>query len=132
MAYATASDVETELGRPAFSAAETAQWAAWLARVERAIVRAFRRAGLSLDDQVALDDPTAEDVRDVLVAVVIRKIQNPTWGETSYTRSIDDASITTRREGGSGGDPLSLLDSDLSSLLPTRPGGARAFSVMPS
>lgn len=132
MAYATDSDVAVELGRPASSNAEGDQWTAWLARVERAIARGFRRAGLSLDTQVGLGEPTAEDVRDVEVAAVIRKIQNPTWGESSYTRSVDDVSVTTRREGGDGGDPLALFDDEWTSLLPASPNRARVFSVLPS
>lgn len=132
MAYATASDVAVELGRPASSVAETDQWDAWLARVERAIVRGFRRAGLVLDVQVGLEDPTADEVQDVVVAAVVRKIQNPTWGESSYTRSLDDASVTTRREGVGSSDPLDLLDGEWTSLLPAKPNTARAFSIMPS
>jgi hypothetical protein len=132
MAYATAADVAVELGRSATSAEEGEQWDAWLARVERAIIRGFRRAGLVLDIQVGLGEPTAEEVRDVMVAAVVRKIQNPTWGETSYTRSVDDASVTTRREGGDGGDPLNLSDFEWSSLLPVKPRRSQAFSILPS
>lgn len=131
MSYALASDVEIELGRPASSAEETAQWEAWLDRVERAIERAFRRAGLVLADEVTAGDPTQQDVIDVEVAAVVRKIQNPQWGLTSVTRSIDDASVTTRSDGADLGDPLSLTESEWFSLLPgssytgafsTRPG----------
>lgn len=129
MSYAQASDVEVELGRPASSETETAQWEAWLDRVERSIERGFRRSGLVLDDQIALDDPTAQDVMDVEVAVVIRKIQAPDWGVTSTTRTIDDASITDRREGGTVGDPLDLNNDDWTSLLPGSDSGA--FSTRP-
>lgn len=132
MAYATASDVAVELGRSASSAAEGEQWDAWIERVERTIERGFRRAGLVLADQVGLGEPTADDVRDVEVAAVIRKIQNPTWGESSYTRSVDDVSVTTRREGGGGDNPLTLSDDEWSDLLPSKPNAARAFSIMPS
>jgi hypothetical protein len=128
MVYATAADVAVELGRSAVSAAEGEQWDAWIARVERSIGRAFRRSGFDLDTQVGVGNPTAEDVRDIEVAAVIRKIQNPTWGETSYTKSIDDGSVTRRREGVDG-DPLGLLDSELSTLLPERTSGA--FSTRP-
>lgn len=129
MAYASASDVEVELGRPASSAAETAQWEAWLDRVERQITRGFRRAGLVLEDQIALGDPTDADVIDAEVAAVIRKVQNPTWGVTSTTRSVDDASVTARREGGGDADPLDLLDDEWNALLPG--SDAQAFSTRP-
>lgn len=131
MTYATPEDVAKELrGSTSVTAAEAVQWQAWLDRVERAIRRGFTRAGLDLSNQISLGDPTADDAKDVEVAVVIRKIQNPKWGETSSTVSVDDGSVTRRREGGDGGDPLELLAGDWSQLLPgasatgwsTRPG----------
>lgn len=129
MVYATASDVAVQLGRSAVSAAEGDQWDAWLATVERSIGRLFSRSGFDLDAQVALGEPTALEVADVMIAAVIRKIQNPNWGETSYTKSLDDGSVTRRREGGADGDPLALIDGELSSLLPIRRSGA--FSTRP-
>lgn len=129
MSYADPSDVALELGRPADSSAESDQWQAWLDRVERTIERGFRRAGLVLADQVTLGDPTEDDVRDVEVATAIRKVQNPTWGLTSVTRSVDDASVTSRQEGGSGADPLDLLADEWNSLLPG--SDAAAFSTRP-
>jgi hypothetical protein len=132
MSYAATSDVVAALGRPSASTAETTQWETWLDRVERAIIRAFRRAGLDLDEQIALDEPTVQDVVDVEVAAVIRKIQNPTWGVTSTTRSIDDASVTNRREGGGDSDPLELTDGELTALLPAGRTKARAFSILPN
>ena len=131
MAYATASDVEVELGRSSSSAAETAQWEAWLERVERAIRRRFTREGYDLDVQVALDAPSEADVIDVEVARVVDKINNPA-GYTSTTRTIDDASITTRREGIESGDGLTITDDEWASLLPVPPQRAKAFSIMPS
>lgn len=130
MSYAYPSDVAVELGRPAASQAETDQWQAWLDRVERSIERAFRRAGLELAEQIELGNPLDSSVADVEVAAVIRKIQNPTWGVTSTTRSIDDASITDRRiEGGGTSDPLDVLDDEWNSLLPG--SDAQAFSTRP-
>lgn len=131
MAYASSSDVEVELGRPAASPAETDQWDAWLERVERSISRGFARAGFTLGTQVALDDPTVDDVRDVEVAAVIRKIANPS-GMTSATRSVDDASITSRWESASNGDPLAVTDDEWAALLPTTRDRPRAFSILPS
>jgi hypothetical protein len=128
MTYATATDVETELGRPASSDEEFDQWEAWLARVERAIVRRFARAGLVLDDQVTDDDPTADDVKDVEVAAVIRKITNP-LGLTSVTRTVDDGTVTTRREGMSDVPGLAVTAEEWESLLPSY--DAQAWSTRP-
>lgn len=126
--YATPTDVVTELGRPAYSSAETAQWDAWLDRVERAVARRFSRAGLVLADQVAAGDPTADDVRDVMVAAVLRKIANPN-GTTSVTRTIDDASVTTRRERDDDRDPLTLTPEEMETLLPAQVGSM--YTVRP-
>jgi len=131
MAYASASDVETELGRPATSSAETEQWEAWLERVERAIRRRFTREGYDLDEQVELGAPSAEDVIDVEVARVVDKTNNPA-GFTSTTRSVDDASVTTRREGVASRDGLTITSAEWASLLPDASGvRSKAFSLMP-
>lgn len=132
MAYADETDVQTELGRPPRDDAEKDQWLAWLARVERAIERAFRRAGYNLATQVALGNPTEQDVIDAEVAAVIRRIQNPNYQQTSVTRSLDDGSVTYRNESGRDGDPLDLTDAELGNLLPSGRKRARAYSVMPS
>lgn len=128
MTYATGSDVEVELGRPAASADETAQWSAWLARVERAIARRFARAGLVLADQVTAGNPTVEDVKDAEVAAVVRKITNP-LGLTSVTRTLDDGTVTTRREGLDESDGLALTEAEWESLLPAT--SSAAFSTRP-
>lgn len=128
--YTQALDVALELGRPASSTDETAQWEAWIARVERALRRGFRAASLDLDQRILDGLLDAADVVDVVVARVVDKINNPT-GVTSVTRSIDDASITTRREGVSSNDPLAVTDAEWASLLP-QVSHARAFSIMPS
>lgn len=132
MAYAQVPDIEAPLGRPARSNDEIAQWEAWLDRVERSIERAFRRAGLDFEDQVDAENPTIDDVVDVEVAAVIRKIQNPVWGLTSTTRSIDDASVTERREGRDASDPLDLTNDEIDLLIPTGRKKVRAFSILPS
>lgn len=133
-AYATPSDVEVELGRSAASPAELDQWQLWLDRVERRIRRQFVRAGLNLETQLGFSKPSLAELVDVETAAVVRKIQNPLWGETSITRSVDDASVTSRRDGGGAErDPLELLDSEWFSLLPNiRPSRARIYSVLPS
>lgn len=128
MTYATAADVAVELGRPAASTDETAQWEAWLARVERAIARRFSRAGLVLADQVTAGDPTEADVVDAEVAAVVRKITNP-LGLTSVTRTLDDGTVTTRREGAEDGDGLALTEDEWETLLPST--SAAAFSTRP-
>lgn len=128
--YAQATDVEVELGRPARSAAETAQWGAWLDRVERAIVRRFARVGLDLATQVAAGDPAADDVRDVMVAAVLRKVANPS-GATSETRSVDDAAVTTRHEREVTEDPLAVTVREWEVLLPAHTSGSGIYTVRP-
>lgn len=129
MTYATTSDVAVELGRPASTEQEAAQWDAWLGRVERSIARRFTQASLVLADQVVLGAPSAEDIRDVEVAAVLRKIANPS-NFTSVTRSIDDATLTTRREGPAvDGDPLALTDAEWAILLPPNESQGGAFTV---
>lgn len=134
MSYATTDNVSTALGRPASSIEEAAQWQYWLGDVLLRISARFRRAGLDLAVQVANGTPTEAEVASVQVAAVVRKVQNPTWGRTSMTRSIDDWSRTERNEGGdSSRDPLDLLEAEWLLILPNAgPGRARAFSVMPS
>lgn len=135
MTYAKPTDIAKALrGSTSVSDEEAVQWQEWLDIVERAIERAFRRVNLVLAEQVGLGDPTEEDVRDAEVAVVIRKIQNPVWGQTSKTEShqVDDGSrsFTTRNDyPGAYVDPLKLTSADLSTLIPSGPGGA--FSIRP-
>lgn len=126
MTYASVSDVEVELGRTATSA-EVPQWTAWLERVERSIVRRFVRAGLVLADQVVLNDPSADDIKDVEVSAVIRKVTNPN-GLTSVSRSLDDGVLTTRREGVED-TGLSVTDAEWDLLLPH--GESAVFSTRP-
>lgn len=127
--YALPADVAKELrGTTTVTAEEGVQWQAWLDRVERSIQRAFARAGLDLAQQVALGDPTADDVKDVEIAAVIRKIHNPA-GFSSTTHSLDDGSVTTRRDYAADGDPLALTDADLEALLPDT--ASSAFSTRP-
>lgn len=128
VAYADTTDVAAELGRPASSTSESTQWEAWIDRVERTIERRFSRLGLVLAEQVGIGDLTADDVMYVEVAAIIRKIDNPS-GLTSITRSVDDSSVTTRREGVDSGDPLELTEADWESLLPAHE--SEAFTIRP-
>lgn len=132
MTYATIEQVATELGRTvdSVSSSESAQWQQWLDQVERNIAARFRRLGLVLSDQVALGDPDSETVADVEVAVVARKIRNPE-GTTSTTVSIDDGSVTKRREGAKIDDLgyLRLTDWEWDTLLPA--GRSDAWSTRP-
>jgi hypothetical protein len=132
MTYATPEDVAVALrGSTSVTDAESVQWQAWLNRVERSIAAAFRRAGLNLIQQIGLDAPPADEVADVEVAAVIRKIDNPKWGRTSQTRSVDDGSITYRNEGlTANADPLALLPAEIADLLPA--SSATAFSSRPA
>lgn len=132
MTYATPEDVAVELrGSTSLTTEEAVQWQAWIERVERSIERAFRRRGMDLTEQVILEDPTAGDVRDVEVAAVIRKVQNPTWGRTSrtLTRQVDDSSISDTERSEGIGDPLDVSATELGYLLPAV--DARAFSFVP-
>lgn len=133
MTYGTVSQVAAELGRlpDSVTDAETLQWTQWLERVERTIIARFTRSGLSLATQVGLGLPDAATVADVEVAAVARKVENP-HGDTSTTVSIDDGSVTRRKEGAGTVYGLDLTDAEWDLLLPS--GGGRrtpAFSVMP-
>src|SRR5699024_7337813 len=99
-------------------------------QVERTIEGRFRRVGLDLAAQVALGDPEAETVADVEVAVVARKVRNPE-GTTSTTVSVDDGSVTKRREGSKIDDlgHLRLTDWELVTFLPA--GRSDAWSPRP-
>lgn len=137
MTYAAPADVAVELtGSTSFTAEQGLQWQSWLDRVERAIHRRFKRAGLDLAAQVALDDPTADDVIDVEVTVVARKAriaqaESEMAPGRSRTRSVDDGSITDRNDGRMAVDydPLDLLDGEWGRLLPDTTGGA--YSTRP-
>lgn len=133
MSYATTTQVATELGRlpESITDAEEAQWQQWLDDVELAIVARFQRTGLNLSEQVAFGDPSVALVARVERAAVVRKIQNPA-GDTSTTITVDDGSVTRRKEGAGTFIGLDLTDAEWDSLLPdvvreafsTRPGFA--------
>ena len=130
MTYGTTAQVAHELGRlpDSITPEESLQWNQWLERVERSIAARFTRAGLVLADQVALNLPDAATVADVEVAAVARKVQNPN-GDTSSTVTVDDASVTRRREGVGTAAGLDLTDAEWALLLPASSSGA--FSVRP-
>ena len=132
MTYGTVEQVATELGRAVDSITdlERDQWQQWLDQVERTIEGRFRRVGLDLAAQVALGDPEAETVADVEVAVGARKVRNPE-GTTSTPVSVDDGSVTKRREGSKIDDLgyLRLTDDEWDQLLPA--GHADAWSTRP-
>lgn len=125
MTYGTVQQVATELGRPfsSVSQTETDQWQQWLESVERSIEARFMRAGLDLSTQVTANNPPADLVADVEVAVVARKVRNPA-GTTSKTVSVDDGSVTDRYHGGDTGGALLLTDSEWGKLLPLISSGA--------
>ena len=130
MTNATLADVSTRLGRPITLTAEIAQVGAWLGDVEAQIVARFSRAGLVLAAQIVLDDPSLESVVRVEAEAVIRRIYQPLPGRTSQTRSVDDASVTDRWEGGAA-SPVDgwLTASEWSDLLPS--ATTSAFSTRP-
>src|SRR5699024_12833817 len=90
-----------------------------LAQGGRSIAARLRRGGLDLAAQVALGGPEAGTVADVEVAVVARKVRTPE-GTTSTTVSVDDGSVTKRREGSKIDDLgyLRLTDWEWDTLLP--------------
>lgn len=135
MTHATIADVAVELGRatPSSGSVEAGQWQGWLERVERAIVRGFARAGLSLAEEITAGRVSVDDVADVEVIRVAARVSiGVATGLTSTTVTVDDGSVTNRREGGESYDPLALTEADWATLLPGRRVRGGVFSVMPS
>lgn len=130
MTYGTVAEVATEMGRlpESVTAAESAQWQQWLDDVELAIVARFRRTGLDLAQQVSVGDPSVALVARVERAAVVRKIDNPS-GDTSTTITVDDGSVTRRKEGAGTFMGLDLTDAEWALLLPATSTGA--FSTRP-
>jgi len=127
--YATPQDVALEYrGSTSVSSSENFQWQSWIDRVTRSIERRFRRAGFDLEQQVTLQNPARGDVQDAIVAAVIRKISNPN-GDTSTTVTIDDGSVTRRKEGAGTVAGLDLTDAEWEELLPSTT--SMAFSTRP-
>lgn len=133
--YGTPEMVASELGRPVSSvpSPERERLQRWLDRVERRIEIRFAALGLDLAEVVA--DPEqrlkAADVANVEVAVVARKALNPE-GLTSTTVSVDDGSVTRRREGVDVDASLDLNETEWAELLPNMSSRTRVFSVLPS
>jgi len=128
--YASVEQVAVELGRLPGSVtdAEVLQWQQWLGRVERDIASRFTRSGLSLSEQVAASNPDEATVADVEIAAVVRKIENP-FGDTSTSVTVDDASVTRRKEGAGTVIGLDLTEAEWERLLPEKISGA--FSTRP-
>lgn len=127
MSYADVSDVALRLGRPISEPLEVAQVEVWLDDVESIIEARFLRSGLVLADQVDDNDPTLATIVRIEAEAVVRRIQNPVFGLTSVTRSVDDASVTERREGETYSGWL--IDADWEDLFPTV--NSQAFSTRP-
>lgn len=128
--YAIIEDVRTRLGRPIASTAETDQITVLLADVLDQLRNGFAARGFNLDAQVAANDPTLDTVKRIQAWAVVRKVIgfNPT-GLTSVTKSIDDGSITERREGKDTTLLGPFTDEDWAELLPT--ATVKAFSIRP-
>ena len=130
MSYANVDDVSIRLGRPISTAAEVNQVNAWLGDVEAAIAARFVRAGLVLSARVAADDPSLATVVRVECEAVIRRVNQPSPGRTSTTRSVDDVQITDRWEGDAiGMVDAWFTDTDWADLLPSVTSGA--FTTRP-
>lgn len=113
------SDVGVEIGQ-APDAATEAQWATWIARTERQIVRRAERLGI---DPLTLDVETVDDV--VLLAVAAHA-RNPE-GVDTLDVSVDDGRVSRRYRTGSG--EVAITDQWWSWLFPSVQSGA--FSVRP-
>ncbi|TSD68128.1 Gp19/Gp15/Gp42 family protein [Aeromicrobium piscarium] len=131
MSYTIPEDVAVELGRPASSITddERQQWQAWIERVERKIRARFKREGHDLDDAVDTGRLSQEEITDVVVSAVARRVRNPN-GITSTTVTVDDGTITRRREGVDDSLGLDLTDTEWEQLLPATE--ADAFSLRPT
>ena len=124
MAYTTVARVALELGvpTPAAGSTQAQQWAGWIDRVEASIARRFARAGLDLAQQITAGDPTQDALASVVAAVVARHVRvEKLEGLTSTTVSVDDGSVTKRREGAAAGDgaSLALTDAEWDEIMPT-------------
>lgn len=127
--YAILEDVRKRLGRPIAGTAESDQITILLADVLDQLRNGFANRGFNLDAQVAANDPTLDTVKRIQAWAVVHKVVNfNASGLTSVTKSIDDGSITERREGK---DTLvgPFTDEDWAELLPTATG--KAFSIRP-
>ena len=125
MAYVNATDVADRLGRPISDPLEVKQVNAWIADVEATIVARVPDLADRIADGTVLLDTVVRNVANA----VIRKIHNPD-GLTSTTVSVDDGSVTKRRDGYHGGDPLALTDLEWAQLLPA--AAAVGWSTRPA
>ena len=125
MDYATVNDVEVRLGRPPANLAESEQWGAWLTDVESII---DERVG-GLDQAVTDGRITLGLIVMIEANAVVRRINNPDPTLISTTRTIDDASVTTRREGGATTDDAWLTAYEWGLLIPASSNDA--FSTRP-
>lgn len=111
--YANVDDVADRLGRPISDPLEERQVSAWIRDVEGSILaRVPNLAENTIDGSLSLGVLTK-----IIANAVVRKIQNPD-GLTSTTVSVDDGSVTKRRDGYRGGDPLELTDGEWAQILP--------------
>lgn len=133
--YATFDDVAVELGRSASTLTnpEIAQWQAWLERVERSIRTGFKRRGFDLAQAILDGHTEIADLRDVEITAVARRVRSEDLlGLTSVTKSIDDVSITERRDGADlDTDMLELTTKEWERILPNASTLAGAFTISP-
>lgn len=131
--YTTVPEVATGLGRPTDSITEqeSAQWTQWIEQVEGRIDDALRARGTTLADAIESGKITVATIRRIVRPKIVAKADNP-QGATSVTRSVDDGSVTIRREGAATiTDPLQLSPEEWSQILNSLPRRSRVFSVLP-
>lgn len=104
----TAQKVAVELGRPTPPAEsdQRMQWDSWIGQAERAIRRRATRLGTTIE---ALP---VEDVEDVVLWAVVRRISRPADGAESTTDQVqvDDGSVNKTRRYGAGHGDIHILD----------------------
>lgn len=129
--YAEPNDVRLRLGRSTTSL-EDDVITAWLRDSLRYIKRGFQRNGLDLAAQVAANDPARQDLVDVQAEAVAERLRGfDPENLTSVTKSIDDGSITKRREGKAADKYDWLNHTQWDELLPIGKEPSGAFSTRP-
>jgi hypothetical protein len=121
MTYAVLTDVSTRLGRTISDTAEVSQVNAWIADVERLILRRVPDLAAS----ITAGDVTTADVVMVECQAVLRKIKNP---DGKKDERVDDYSYGLNPEAAKG--ELFLTDEEWASISPASPEGA--FTIAPS
>ena len=104
----TPADIAVELGRPTppDGSDQRLQWQSWIDQSLRAIARRARRLGTTIDALVP------DDVDDVVLWAVVRRITRPVDGAESTTDQlqVDDGSVNQTRRYPTGHGDIHILD----------------------